>query len=241
MVKILLKKMFCLIYRFKSTAPFLKTRIELNTFFTLEKITILIISDEDYISPNQTDYLNLKEEENKISDDDIDNILLEKLSKKNLKYSKNKQESRKLKNLLDFKYGIETNKNYSSYKDIELTEKNGKLIKTDEIIKRKKTLSAKKSRVKRKLLEVAKSIEDMKRIQIPKYIKRIIKNSCTPLAEVSVINQHQCLEFLEQLTKYELTIVLFSIPQDNKQINFLRNVFFKKKYIDVLFSSIDYN
>lgn len=107
-------------------------------------------------------------------------------------------------------------------------------------VKSDKEKSAKKTRLKAKLLSTIKIINKINNMRIPMSFIFSIRKAKLELIQLDLDQQQIILDTVEKLSKEELTIMLLLIPTNTDELKFLKEVFITKQYLDNLFRNIDY-
>jgi hypothetical protein len=114
-------------------------------------------------------------------------------------------------------------------------------IKTEKQKELDKAKSAKKTRIKNKFMQIIPILNNIANLRAPASILYAVKRAKLEMFELDQNQQKLILTLGSKLTAEQLAIMFLLVPDTTDEIKFLKDTILSKKWIDMMFNSIDFN
>lgn len=102
-----------------------------------------------------------------------------------------------------------------------------------------KKLTAKKSKVKSKVLAAIELVKQVEKFGLPNNLQQCIRNSKLITFNLTKSDRKACYSFFEGLKKEQIALIFLSFPQTAVEMAFVKENLLTKQFIDMLFRDFE--
>lgn len=124
-------------------------------------------------------------------------------------------------------------------KNFNSSKNNSKSNKKEKKELTRKQKSAKKTRIKNKFVSTISVLEKLIVQGVPVSIVSFIRKAKLELIELDINQQKAIINMIQSLSKEELALILLLIPKNSEELTFLKEIFFTRQFMDILFKNIN--